>query len=291
MSTNFDRQYRFSAGPAGKVGFEIGQASPMALHISFSLEKSEVQSPNTGKITLWNLSPQHLAILNQKDCTVTLKAGYGNLMPLTFVGDITNIVTEQDGADMMTQIEALDGRIALRDSYITLSYAKKISSKTILEDTAAKMGVPILFSQKATFADFPSYSFAGVAKNSLDKVCASNKLVWTLQNGVLQVCRPNEPISMRAFLISPETGLIGVPKKLTKAEKTSGNATSNSSTNNAQIGYEIVYFMNAAIGVNDYIQLKSKVASGNFRISKLKIDGDNIEGDWLCTAEVLELGK
>lgn len=287
---NFDRQYRFSAGPAGGKGFEIGIASPMALHISFALEKSEVQSPNTGKITLWNLSPQHLAVLNQKDCTVTLKVGYGNMMPLAFVGDVTNIVTEIEGADTMTQIEAVDGRVALRDSYITLSYAKKINSKTILEDIAGKIGVPILFSQTATFVDFPGYSFVGVAKDSLSKICATNKLVWTLQNGVLQVSRPNEPITMRAFLISPDTGLIGIPKTLTKGEKSSGNAAGNSSTNKAQVGYEIVYLMNAAIGVNDYIQLKSKDVSGNFRISKLRIDGDNIEGDWLCTAEVLELG-
>lgn len=262
----------------------------MALHISFSLEKSEVQSPNTGQITLWNLSPAHLSVLNQKDCTVTLKAGYANSMPLTFVGDITNVITEKDGADTMTKIEAVDGRIALRDSYVTLSYASKIGSKTILEDTAGKMGVPIVFSQTATFVDFPGYSFVGIAKDSLNKVCATNQLVWTLQNGILQITKPNEPITMRAFLISPDTGLIGIPKSLTKGEKNSGNATSNSATNQAQIGYEIVYLMNAAIGVNDYIQLKSKDVSGNFRVSKLQLEGDNIAGDWLCTAEVLELG-
>ena len=45
----WDRQYRLSAGAAGGTGFEIGEGSPMPLHISFSLEKADVQSPNTAK--------------------------------------------------------------------------------------------------------------------------------------------------------------------------------------------------------------------------------------------------
>ncbi|MPN56768.1 hypothetical protein SDC9_204460 [bioreactor metagenome] len=47
--------------------------------------------------------------------------------------------------------------------------------------------------------------------------------------------------------------------------------------------------MNAAINVNDYVRLESRIAIGNFRVSKLIIDGDNIEGEWTCTAELLEV--
>ena len=116
----WNRQYRLSAGAAGGTGFEIGEGSPMPLHISFSLEKADVQSPNTAKISLWNLSPTHLATLNRKDCLVTLKAGYGSSMPLIFTGTVTNVETEADGADTRTDLEVLDGRKELRDTYVTL---------------------------------------------------------------------------------------------------------------------------------------------------------------------------
>ena len=106
----------------------------------------------------------------------------------------------------------------------------------------------------------------------------------------MQVRGPNEPINMRAFLLSPKTGLVDVPKKLTKGEKNSGNATANSEENKTQIGWEITYLMNAAIGVNDYIKLESKKASGVFRVSKIKIEGDNFGDRWVCTAEILEVG-
>ena len=56
------------------------------------------------------------------------------------------------------------------------------------------------------------------------------------------------------------------------------------------MGWEITYLMNAAIGVNDYVKLESKKASGVFRVSKIKIEGDNFGERWICTAEILEVG-
>ena len=60
---NWLRAYQFSAGQAGASGFAISE-----LHIQFSVEKADVSSPNTAKIALWNLSPEHKAALEQKDC-------------------------------------------------------------------------------------------------------------------------------------------------------------------------------------------------------------------------------
>ena len=54
---NFDRQYRLAAGPAGGTGFEVGDTSksqPVALHVNFSLQKSDLETQNTGRVTLWN---------------------------------------------------------------------------------------------------------------------------------------------------------------------------------------------------------------------------------------------
>lgn len=290
MADLFDRQYRLSAGAAGGAGFEIGEGSPMPLHISFSLEKAEVQSPNSAKISIWNLSPAHLATLNMKDCVVTLKAGYGSSIPLIFVGTVTNVETEADGADTRTDLEVLDGRKELRDTYVTLSYLSTTGSKDVIQAVAGQMGLPVVFSEQASFIDLPDYSFVGPGKDTLDRICATNKLVWSIQNGVIQVRGPNEPINMRAFLLSPETGLVDVPKKLTKGEKNSGNAVANSEQNKTQMGWEVTYLMNAAIGVNDYVKLESKKASGVFRVSKIKIDGDNFGERWTCTAELLEVG-
>lgn len=280
---NWLRAYQFSAGQAGASGFAVTE-----LHIQFSVEKADVASPNTAKISLWNLSEAHKAALEEKDCVVTLNAGYSGNTPMVLTGTVTNVVTEDDGADQKTTIDVLDGRKELRDSYVTFGYLQPTDSKLILQDAAGQMGLPITFSQGATFKPLESYSYVGLAKNVLDKVCASNNLTWTIQNGIIQVTRSNEPISTIAHLISPQTGLIGSPKKLTQSEKNSGNAEENSSKNKAQAGWEIRYFLNAAIGVNDLVQLKSKAVNGIFRVESVKLEGDNMAGDWLCTAQIVE---
>ena len=280
---NWIRAYQLSAGQVGEIGFGTNE-----LHIQFSVEKSDVASPNTAKISIWNLNPAHKAALEEKDCIVTLNAGYRGNTPMVLTGTVTNVVTEDDGADQKTTIDVLDGRKELRDSYVTLGYLQSTDSKLILQDAAGQMGLPITFSPGASFKPLESYSYVGLAKNVLDKVCASNNLTWTIQNGEIQVTKPNEPISTVAHLISPQTGLIGSPKKLTQSEKNSGSAEENSSKNKAQAGWEIRYFLNAAIGVNDLVQLQSKAASGIFRVKSVKMQGDNMAGDWICIAKVVE---
>lgn len=280
---NWIRAYQLSAGQVGEIGFGTNE-----LHIQFSVEKSDVASPNTAKISIWNLNPAHKAALEEKDCIVTLNAGYRGNTPMVLTGTVTNVVTEDDGADQKTTIDVLDGRKELRDSYVTLGYLQSTDSKLILQDAAGQIGLPITFSPGASFKPLESYSYVGLAKNVLDKVCASNNLTWTIQNGVIQVTKPNEPISTVAHLISPQTGLIGSPKKLTQSEKNSGSAEENSSKNKAQAGWEIRYFLNAAIGVNDLVQLQSKAASGIFRVKSVKMQGDNMAGDWICIAKVVE---
>jgi hypothetical protein len=278
----FDRQYRFAAGKAGNAGFEIGESEHTAPHIYFNIQKADVSSADTSKITLWNLNPQHLAVLNEKDCVVTLKAGYGSEMTLIFVGAVTHIETTLDAADRMTEIEAVDGRIELRDTFVSLSYKGKISTKTIISDISGEMGVPVTFSYNAKFVDLPNgYSFIGAGKSALDKACIPTNLIWEIQNGILQVKLKGDTMSREVFVISPDSGLIGIPKKLTEGAK-------NDAENN-ESGYEITYLLNGAIGVGDYIKLESKIATGYFRVSEVEHDGDNIEGDWLSTAKIYEV--
>ena len=46
--------------------------------------------------------------------------------------------------------------------------------------------------------------------------------------------------------------------------------------------------MNGAIGVNDIVQIQSKSVNGYFLVRKVTFDGDNLEGDWKCTAQIIE---
>ena len=282
---NFDRQYRFAVGPAGGDAFEIGRTSlesPTALHIHFSIEKADTETPNTATVSLWNLNPQQLAILNEPKCVCTLRAGYGTRMTLLFVGGVSFVETMMDGSDRETRIEIADGMIELRDTYLSLSYAGIINTKKIIEDIAEQMGIALSVSYNAKFADLPGgFSFVGPARAALDKACASSGLQWQIQNGIMQVRMKNDTMTREVYLLSPDTGLLGIPKKITFAAEAE-NAEE-------QHGWEIEYFLNGAIGIGDYVRLESDAVKGYFLAKTIGMDGDNIEGSWTCTAKIIQV--
>lgn len=279
---NFMRKYTLKAGKKGKTGFMIGNISNdtrEVLHVAFSIEKSNEENPNDAKVQIWNLSDQNIDILEQKNCKVELRAGYTGSMPLVLSGTVSSTVTIRENADRMTEIQVVDGLAELRDTVITVSVNGKVNCKDLYKKVARKMGVSIVFAKDLTFKTLPNgFSYVGKAKTILQKIakCCGHK--WTIQNNVIQVTMPGRAISAIGYLLSSETGLIGTPKKITigsgKEEKT---------------GWEVEYLMNGAIGPNDIVELRSSTANGYYLVNKVTMDGDNMEGDWICTAQILKI--
>lgn len=244
---NFDRQYRLAAGKAGSTGFEIGSGK-RPLHVSFSVEKADTNSQNTAKVTIWNLNDEHLAELSKNDCVVVLHAGYGDTRPLIFTGVVTFATTKADGADRSTEIELVDNRIEVRDTYVSVGYSGAVNCKTLIQDTADQMGVTVSFSYNAEFKDIPNgYSYVGPARNVLTKACETSGLVWSINNGVLQVKRPGDTMSREVYELSAETGLLGLPERVQISNEDKGYS----------YGWDVEYLMNAAIGLDDYVYLNS----------------------------------
>lgn len=284
---NFDRQYRLAAGQAGGTGFEIGETSktqPVPIHVNFSLQKSDLETQNTGRVTVWNLNPSQLAVLNEKDCVVSLRAGYGNQLPLIFAGIVSYVCTSLDSADRKTEIEVIDNLVEVRDTYVTVSYNGTVNWKTIFDDVAAQMGVAISYSYNAEFVDISNgFSFVGLARDIMTKGCKCCNLSWSLQNGVMQVKRPGDVMSKEVFVLSPDTGLLGIPARVVLTQEDS--AAEN------QLGWDVEYFLNGAINIDDYVKLESETVTGFFRVYSLEISGDNVSGDWICKARLLEVSE
>ena len=284
---NFDRQYRLAAGQAGGTGFEIGETSktqPVPLHVNFSLQKSDLETQNTGRVTVWNLNPSQLAVLNEKDCVVSLRAGYGNQLPLIFAGIVSYVCTSLDSADRKTEIEVIDNLVEVRDTYVTVSYNGTVNWKTIFDNVAAQMGVAISYSYNAEFVDISNgFSFVGLARDIMTKGCKCCNLSWSLQNGVMQVKRPGDVMSKEVFVLSPDTGLLGIPARVV--------LTQEDSTAENQLGWDVEYFLNGAINIDDYVKLESETVTGFFRVYSLEISGDNVSGDWICKARLLEVSE
>ena len=286
---NFDRQYRVAAGPAGSLGFEIGATSkdqPVPLHVEFSFQKSDLESQNTGKLTIWNLSPAHLATLADKDCALSMRAGYNTHLSLIFAGIISYMKTSMDGADRKTEIEVVDNLVQIRDTYVSVSYVGIVSWKMILDDVAAQMGVAISYSYNAEFVNVGNgFSFVGPAKDILTKGCDCCGLSWSIQNGVVQIKKPDDVMSREVYVLSPDTGLIGIPARVDLEKSSSSKTTSTGK----QMGWEVEYLLNGAIDINDYVKLESATVSGYFRVHSVEHSGDSQGSEWISKAQLLEV--
>ncbi len=282
---NFLRTYSMKCGAMGSSGFEIGNMSSPAetpLHISFSVEKSDAEAANTAKVQIWNLSDQNLKVLDTADCVLELKAGYGNNNALILVGNITHASTSMDGADRMTELEVVDGRVELRDCVLSISFDGAVDSREVYSYIAGQMGVAILFADGLEYKVLPNgFSFVGQARTALQKIAECCGHVWTMQNQILQITFPGHPVAAVGYVLNSNTGLIGTPKRIVIG--------SNKENEKALTGCEVEYLLNGAIGINDTVQLESSIASGYFRVHKVTFDGDNMEGDWICTAQLLEI--
>lgn len=294
----FDRQVRVTIGEGGGAGFEIGApgADGIPLHVKFSFEKADVENPNTGKVTVWNLNREHLAELEKKDCVVAVKAGYADSISEAFAGTVTRASTTKEGADCMTEIELASCMVELRDTGLSLSYAEGTKTDVIYQEIAAQMGLPVscsagVMGQTTVLA--AGFSFVGGAKNLLNRLTRMDGINWTIQDGVLQLLKQGEPISVNCYELNAGSGLVGVPKRVNisagSGSSKGGSERADSGSESAQLGWEVTYLMNLAIGVNSYIHISSEAVDGYFRVQKISIDGDNYEGDWQCRATVLEV--
>lgn len=294
----FDRQVRVSIGGGGGSGFEIGAAGAngIPLHVKFSFEKADVESPNTGKVTIWNLNREHLSELEKKDCMVVVKAGYADSISEAFAGTVTRATTTKEGADSMTEIELSSCMVELRDTSFSLSYAEGTKTDVIYQEIAAQMGLPM--SSSAGAMERPTvltagFSFVGGVKDLLNRLTRMDGINWTIQDGAMQLLKPGEPIAADCYELNAGSGLIGVPKRVNisagSGSSKGGSETADAGGESAQLGWEVTYLMNLAIGVNSYIHISSEAVNGYFRVQKVTIDGDNYEGDWQCRATVLEV--
>ncbi len=297
---NFSRQYMILAGVPGHMGFElssVGKARP--LHISFDLEKTDNPASNTGKLQISNLNNEHKAILSEEGCIVEIRAGYSDTLGSIFLGGVMNPSETLQNADRTLELELFDGQM-YNDTFGSISMNGVVTGTSILEELQSKMGIEsAILTEKAsemlqTAKYSNGYCYVGKLKTALQSLINKADLNYSIQNGVLQISGVGEAITTHAYVISIDTGLISIPKKITISQSSTSKSgsmkgASFSGDGNAIPGYEIEYLINGSIGINDLVKIESKEINGVFRVCKQHYTGDNYSGDWKCTAQVVEV--
>jgi len=293
---NWLRNYKIIIGKQGQQGIQFGgNAYGDNLHVSFDIEKTDDTSNNTASMKLWNLSDEHINALSADGTKVEIRAGYSDNLATVYYGDVVEVVEELDDSDRMVEVELSEG-VSDFQSYVSFSLAGSVPCVSVLSRFINEIGSPsVIYSNTASelinnVKYGNGYSYVGRTKDGFSAVLSKCGLTWSMQNGVIQIYKVGESITTKAYLLSSDTGLIETPKRIvlnSKGELVS-DAKKKKEAGNVK-GYEIVYLMNGSIGVNDLVHVKTKKIDGTYRVKNVTISGDNYEGDWICTAQVVEV--
>lgn len=287
------------------IGAEGGKGKELSgLRIAFSIQKGATKSPNQCTVKIWNAAPETRALIEVIGNVLILKAGYiEDIGAMTiFSGNVTRALTVREGPDWITELEIQDGFIEFRDTKVSVSFAAGATVQQAIQIISNKFGLPVrnLPADIANKQYTAGFAFVGRVRDAMDKACEHAGVEWSIQNREIQVIKKGGIFKQKAYLLSPDTGLIASPMQESKTmtEKAAASegitasqpgvrkTTEKDKDGNVQemlqvLGYKVKTFLQPLLEPGGYIQIKSQGIDGQFfRIEELTHTGDTHGNEW-----------
>jgi hypothetical protein len=249
----------------GQIQIINPEQSKDVFRIAFNVELNSEGNVNIGKVSIYNLNATSRSFIEQDKIKIVLMAGYGPNPQIIFSGEVDGDKTksEKSGPDLITTIESGDGRLSLNNTVLNKTFAPGVSIDQVLKDIAKEMQIPSKIQDLSPEKFAQGLSISSSPAEVLDNLTKKQDLEWSIQAGILEIKKKNRPISTEKVVISPETGLVSIPKKLTD-------------------GIEFVSLLNPLIRPGRPVQIESKFLKGEdfFIVRKVQHQGDNFSGPW-----------
>ena len=252
------------------------------LRINFEIKKGLASTPNQGKITVYNLSETTREQLRGDSEKVVLFAGYEELYNQIFTGNIKTITSTRKGPEIETVFVSGDGDKGQKFGSASLSAVAGTPLAEAISKIAASMpGVETgqLNGLDGKILGGRGVSFTGSSKILLDALGRAYDFTWSIQDGALETVASGAGAvgaaignSATAYVLSPETGLIGSPEPGDEGK------------------VKVKSLLNPRIKPGRVIKIdRTLVGRGFYKVDNLTIKGD-IEGqDWSIEIEGVPL--
>lgn len=258
------------------------------LRISFSVNKTNKQTSNDAVVIIYNLSENSTKLLEVQGSEIIIRAGYedeGGLKNI-FFGYIISTLDSKIGTDRKLEIKAGDGVLTINEKNVSISYKAGIEKQKIYSSLISRIGLPVANTIMTIPGQFANgWSFCGKLKDALSDLLLSDNKKWSIQNNqivIASILITSDNLPATGLLISPDTGLIGVPELL---KDSTDDITDSDLSNRYKI--KTLLFPQMFPGVN--IQLKSEKVNGTFKIENVNFSGDNYTEDFISEAEIVQV--
>jgi hypothetical protein len=250
------------------------------LRMQFAIKKSLGKEPNTGELTITNLSEQRRAQI-RKGGKVSIEAGLGTSWAQIFLGDIRYFEHSREGADWVTKLELGDGERSFKFQRVGSSFPPGTKFATVLRALADATGLDVgnleqvLPAVRGTYA--AGHVVAGNAHLELGRACQAAGLTYSVQDGRLQFLRPGQPNTQTIVILGSESGLVGAPKYGSPPTKGKPRYLSVRS------------LLNPKLRCGGRVELQAQSHKGLMKIAALTHVGDTHGSDWYTDIECLPL--
>ncbi len=287
----FLRRYSLILGQAGTASIEMTEAE-----IQFRIEKTNTSEQNKMNLKIYNVNPTHRNSLNKKDMLIIFKVGYNDqALKTVFQGNLVDIKSSKDNTDMITEINAGDGHLQLRQSRSSHSFESGITVREVThrlvndfnQVSSEQIAIKSMKGDALEDVYQNGISISGSTKQTLDKLLGGKGLQWSIQNGAFEV-NPSFAANLEEVVyLSAKTGLIGIPEFMNVAP--GQLAPIDGKDTITQDGIRFVSLLNPNIEPARRVQIESPPGTvKTYTVQKVTHTGDFRGNEWISTAEATQ---
>lgn len=264
------------------------------LQVTFDISKSSdnKKRTNSASIEVYNLSNDHLKILDTDYPAAVFSAGYldtGGVKRL-FSGQVTNVSTRKSGADRVTQLQMGTGYTELNhqvlSEFVPEGQSPKDAANRLIKAIGADRGV--FNGTNLNSSLIYGYPLSGTPKEMLDEICEKYACNWQLDDGVVYIHdndRGNTENFAQAYVISKYTGLIE------SAYRVSGDRKRSTKDKAKKPGVQMKILLNSDIRAGDIIRLEDTLITGWFKVDTVRHSGGWRSSGWYTEIRATSIEK
>jgi len=264
----FQRIVQVRAGPPGEPGRMFGNpdGGGSGLHVQFNTNAGDTGRPAECTLTLFNLSPESVGLLEARTNVVQLRVGHENHgIQTIFVGNPApeTLVVNKQGGDWLTRVVIRDGGYAYDHSRLNISLAGQTTGRQVLDAILAATGLGEGQVDLGTVRWPNRYVFSGKARDALDDLVEAigPTYRWFIRKGDVYILDRTQTTPETAPRFASELGnLVGSP------EPVEGG------------GIKFTGILDAGVGVGQVVRVESSRISGWYKVVEVNFSGDNMGG-------------
>jgi len=266
----------FEGAPGPENAIEI-----TGMRVRFSIEKSVTSTPNKAEVIIDNLAERTRALCTKKPLTIRLDAGYQKELRTLFLGDVRRGYSRLAKPQWETVFQLGDGDRAQRLARINRTYGPGTTVLKAVQDITRSMGLSLSATDVNRLGGLQvqfngGYAAQGASRNELTRILAPFGVLWSIQDGKLQLLRDGDVGPGEAVVVSQDTGLIGTPEY---TNPTRGGKS-------PELKFKMLLYPQLRPG--NLVQVTSRAIAGQFfRIQKVIHKGDTWGTDWFSEVEAV----